>query len=645
MRFAKNVWIAVLLANVSVVAAEPELLEVVDLGVALKTVNWENTQGTIGPSPDGGHPIFYMSYYQTAGAELVAYDHRAKKVYRWDFPHGQGGYGMVTDADGMIYIGMVGGGNVFRFDPKTQTMRDLGKADQPSTYIWWLALSPDGRRIFGGGYPKCVALEYDVKAERMSSPGKIWAQEGVDYLRCVACDAKGRAWFGVGTRAALLVYDPSDGSVRNVLPERFASQSMVHHPVFSHGRMYVEISFLGKVLVFDGDSCELVAEIEPPEGEGSIYCAVADSQGNVYGNSHPCGHLCVIRPDATRAEIVAPYLGHVKLLLEDRYLLAIFDNSHRIYDLQTRKIIDQREWIEPKGGMNIMTTLTLGPQGKIYGSTYINQHAFCYDPATGKIEDSGRIIRAGGQCDSMCSSRDGKRLWMGCYAGGYLARFDPAGPHKLGTEPGCNPRDFGRLGKGQYRTRAVVEGPLGKVYCGSIPDYRSATSGAFSIFNPETLEKKVMTDFVPGGTVNCLAADDRFVYGSGGGKLFVLDPKTEERVLQQDLACQAMLSAADGTLVVAAGMEVRGLVPRTLEPRWKVALSQIEGLKGFRRLAQAPQGEIYGVNTSGIFRIDPARGKVVQLTNVASHQIVAGADGKLYFSRTANLYMVDPKSP
>ncbi len=49
MTSAKCVWAFVLLANVSVVA-EPELLDVVDLGVALKTVNWENTQGTIGPS-------------------------------------------------------------------------------------------------------------------------------------------------------------------------------------------------------------------------------------------------------------------------------------------------------------------------------------------------------------------------------------------------------------------------------------------------------------------------------------------------------------------------------------------------------------------------------------------------------------------
>jgi len=44
--------------------------KIVDLGVAVKAVTYGNTQGLVAPSPEGGHPIFYMSYYNTGGAEL-----------------------------------------------------------------------------------------------------------------------------------------------------------------------------------------------------------------------------------------------------------------------------------------------------------------------------------------------------------------------------------------------------------------------------------------------------------------------------------------------------------------------------------------------------------------------------------------------
>ena len=122
----------------------------------------------------------------------------------------------------------------------------------------------------------------------------------------------------------------------------------------------------------------------------------------------------------------------------------------------------------------------------------------------------------------MCGSRDGKRLWMGSYVLAHLSMYDPARPYKLGKGPDGNPRDFGPIGKGQYRTRALAEGPLGKIYCGSIPSYNSGPVGALTIFDPQTAKKQIRTDLVPGGSVLCLAANDRFVYGWGGGVLFAV---------------------------------------------------------------------------------------------------------------------------
>ena len=152
----------------------------------------------------------------------------------------------------------------------------------------------------------------------------------------------------------------------------------------------------------------------------------------------------------------------------------------------------------------------------------------------------------------------------------------------------------------------------------------------------------VITDLVPGGAVYKLASDDRFVYGSGGGKLFALDPKTARKVNQRDLSCSALLIGPDGTLLASAAGAVQGIDTDTLATRWSIPFSQVENLKGFSRMILGPKKEIYGVGGQGIFRIDVAGSKLIQLTNIPSGNLAADSEGRLYFSKGANLYMVDP---
>ncbi len=612
----------------------------VDLGVAVRAVTYSNSQGIVAPSPEGGHPIFYTSYYNTGGAELLAYDPTKRKSYRWTIPGQSGGYGLTRGRDGKVYVGTVGTGHLIQFDPKTQRLRDLGDAGQPTSYIWSCATGPNGK-IFGAGYPKCIPLIYDPETDALTSPGSLTPRPGSDYLRYVTVDEKGRAWFGVGSKAALIVYDPADGSRRNVLPEHFAANQTVYHLVRAGDAIFATLLYHGGVLVFDANTCALKCVIEKPPGATALMVAVASSKDEVFCYTVPSHDLYVLRPGATQAVKLRPYFGSVKTLMDDRYLVAFFDNNARILDLRSDRIVDDRMWIKPREGMAIFT-LTQGPGGKIYGSTYINQHFFRYDPAKDKIEDLGRIIRGGGQCDSIAVSRDGKRLWMGCYAGAYLAVYDPRKPYKLGADSDCNPRDFGRLGGGQYRTKATVEGPDGRIYVGSIPSYNSAPTGALTVFDEKTLEKKQFTDLVPGGAVYCLAADDQFVFGSGGGLLFQLDPKTLKKRRERKLAVSSMIVGPNGRLIVSGGGAVRGLDPRTLATEWTVALETVKGLSGFTRMVFDPANRLYGMSPQGIFELDVREGAAICHSNLSSSHLAVDKKGRLYFSQRANLYRYDP---
>ena len=56
-----------------------------------------------------------------------------------------------------------------------------------------------------------------------------------------------------------------------------------------------------------------------------------------------------------------------------------------------------------------MSTLTCGPEGKIYGSSYINQHFFRYDPATGKILAKAT---ASGAVEQLALAIGGGSVWI-----------------------------------------------------------------------------------------------------------------------------------------------------------------------------------------------------------------------------------------
>ena len=79
---------------------------------------------------------------------------------------------------------------------------------------------------------------------------------------------------------------------------------------------------------------------------------------------------------------------------------------------------------------------------------------------------------------------DGK-LYIGSYPGARLSVYDPSQPYRFGTEADANPRELGRLDDVAYRPRAMVAGPAGKVWIGSIPDY-GIWGGTLAWYDPST---------------------------------------------------------------------------------------------------------------------------------------------------------------
>jgi len=614
-------------------AAPCAATEIEDLGVAVRAVVFGNSQGCLAKSPAGHAGMFYIPYYSTTGGALVGIHPRSGEHVQLPLPS-QGGYGTAVGADGAVYVGGVNPGNLYRFDPASGKIENLGGSQFGGSYIWACAASPDGQKIYAACYPTAGLLEYDLASGALRDLGRMSATE--KYARSVSVDAQGKVWVGVGTHADLVVWDPNTNEHRSVLPSEYRHNSCAYNVSASGNHVFAELLYDHKHLFYDVQTQKPVAVVDKPPDGLSYMAARGARDGLFYLHASLSGTLYRYRVGDAAPEKLVEGLGHVAVVEDDRYAYAIDDQDFVYYDLAERKELVRRRLAEAKDGMALFA-LTAGTDGTVYGSTYINMHVFSVDPDGGKITDLGKALRWGGQVDSMHGGRDGK-IYMGSYVHAVVSIYDPTKPWKKGAAADSNPREIGPVGSGQYRTRSITLGPDGRIYVGSIPSYNSAPTGAFSRVDPETGEIRTWLDLTPGGTVDRVVADDRYVYGAGGGKLFVLDPNQAEVVLAIDLPVSAMEVAPSGEVVGTGGGRLFVFSPSEM----KLIHTADNPLGNFSHMCLAPDGNLYGINGSRIGRITPESWQVDEVAAPGGKFLAADKSGSVYFGRGSHVLRVRP---
>ena len=598
--------------------------QIEDLGVAVRAVVFGNSQGCLAESPLGSPGMFYIPYFSTTGGALVGIHPRSGEHIQIPLPS-KGGYGTAVGADGAVYVGGVHPGDLYRFEPSTQEIENLGGSQFGATYIWACAASPDATKIYAACYPTAGVLEYDVGTRTIRDLGRM--SETEQYVRSIAVDAEGKVWAGIGTHADLVVWDPATEKHRSVLPQEYKHNSCSYNVCASGNHVFAELLYDHKHLIYDTSTEEPVAVLDKPPDGLSYMASRGGQDGCFYLHAALSGTLYRYRLGQPEPEKLAERLGQVAVVENDRYAYAIDDQDFVYYDLVEGKELVRRKLAEAKDGMALYA-LAAGTDGKVYGSTYINMHMFSVEPEDGKITDLGKVVRWGGQVDSMHGGRDGK-IYLGSYVHAVVSVYDPGKPWKIGTGPDCNPREIGPIGSGQYRTRCITLGPDRRIYVGSIPSYNSAPTGAFSRVDAETGQVRTWLDLVPGGAVNRVVADDKYLYGAGGGKLFVFDPDAAKAVLKLDLPVSSLALAPNGDIVGTGGRRLFVFSPSQM----KVTHSADNPLGDFTHMCLAPDGNLYGINPSRIGRIVPETWQLDEVAAEGGKFLAADQQGRLYFGR------------
>jgi len=608
-----------------------------DLGVPVTAVTYGNSHAVLAPGPNGQGDMFYTSYYVSTGCELVGCDFRDGRTGRTKLPS-QGGYGVALGLDGSIYVGGVNPGDLYRYDPKTDALATINVKQFGVDYIWDLAVGPDGAVYCAAGYPKTKLIAFTPASGEVRDLGELAPPE--QYLRSVCVDRFGRVWCGIGTHARLIVYDPADGSRREVLPESFAASSCVYALAPCGRYVVAHVSFDGVLLVFDAERQELVRTVPRLEGDEAWTLARSGRDDVMYITSWPS--LRTFRYDVETGERTPLPLrmDQIKIVDGDRWVHAIDDQDYVVYDLQEERETFRSSLVQGGDGMAVFA-LTNGPDGNVYGGTYINMHLFHCDTASGALQDLGKFSRWAGQVDSMSLGRDG-RIYLGAYVHAVISVYDPALPWRPGREPDSNPREIGPLGKGQYRTQANCLGPDGHLYVGSIPAYNSAAAGAFSICDLRTGAKDVRLNVVPGGAVHALVSDEQYVYGAGGGEFFVYDPAADVKRFSLTRAVTAMAVLRDGKVCLSGN----GTLCVYDRERNAISADTNNPAGDFSHMCSGANGTAYGVNAGHIARVGPDGVSVEVLTDEGGTYIATDSKGRVYFARGPRLLRcTPPESP
>lgn len=595
-----------------------EMPEARDLGVPVKGVSW--TRLHAGETAQGEPSLLVTMSQNNGGFFVLDVDLDTGKVAQ--FPVSTAKESTFSTATyrspvtGILYIGSAWDARLHRFDPShpERGVEILGSLGEGATFPTGIAEAPDGT-LWIGTYPKAELIKYEPDSGEFTYFGSV--NEDENYLYPLVGDDGTVAALVRVVRPHLVVIDPLSGDSREVGLEITDKTDKSQHLEFFKGtdrRLYAS-SHTGNFQL-RGLSAEPVTRL--PDRMPGVHAA------GEHGYQAP-----YVMPGGWSVDLVNFRSGAPRDLLLTN---------------QDPKIPSRRLTMDWEGGGSNVHVIEEGPDGFLYGSSYLPNRLYRASTDGSVIEDLGQFSLAGGQAYSAATIGD--KIYLASYPHSRLSVYDPRQRIRFGQEEGDNPRDLGRLDEVGIRPNALVASPDGRLWMGSGPDY-GLVGGTLAWYDPATGESKSHREIVPDmSPTSLLWLDDleqllvglSIEVGTGadvqrldaGWALW--DPVSDELAWWGDLGIEDM---ADVTSLAPAG---EGLVYALIgrgdhlltagAPPIRPRLALIDPAKrelislswlpeefgdlswhGHHSLRVAPTGHVYGATAYAIFRILPGTTK------------------------------------
>jgi hypothetical protein len=482
---------------------------------------------------------------------------------------------------------------------------------------------PDGR-IFAGSYPHSHLVSFDPDTKVMKDHGQLDTKES--YPDSLAFDDAGWLYCGIGTaRSNIVAFCPRTCERRQVAEEEARKLGSGRVYAAADGFVYGEAGDLWYKM--KGGKAEVIAKDKaaPPVPSGAI----------------AWGTHAGVFPDGRR--LIDYSLPERRLIIKD-----------------PRTAAEKRIEIKFRSGGAAISTLALGPDGSIYGSSMHPMHLFRFDPGREQIFDLGAVRSIGG--GNICAmAAQGQYVVGPSYSRGYLHLFDTTRPFRPEDAEDPNPRIIAQFEGDITRPRTCLAHPDGEhVIMAGFMGY-GRTGGGIGIVDLKTGEKALLTheQVIPYHSTHTLKAlpsgdlvGGTSVLTPGGGHpkdtegvLYIMDWKTRKVVFRSVPVPGApevfSLEVGPDSLVygVASGSQFFVFDPPKREVVHREDLSAC-GDPVRPTLMTGRDKKVYALFSKTIVRIEPGTFRVERLAD-APVTISAGLavkDGFVYFASGAHLW-------
>jgi hypothetical protein len=581
-----------------------------DLGIPIKeAIIWG---AHVGPGKTGNYDTIYLSFGQyKAPLFLLAVNPDTGETRQFNGPLSSemGSWGFTVDQENRIYLGSYYHAHLLRFDPKTEKWEDLGQpGGESESFICRITTGIDGK-IWGGTFPSAKLFYYDPK----TGVSKNFGRMDPDQFYCYpTAGADGLIYCAIQfEKMNIVVFNPDKEIKTSLIP--------------------LEDRKPGRVNLVRGE-------------DGKIYTKLftSDQWFRIEG-----GERLV---EVSRSDVPFPKRG----LLDGRQFHLVENKILKIQNPSTKEEKEIPLLYEASGSYIFL--VGTGPDGRIYGSSMLPLQLFVYNPQNHSLTNLGKASYANGEVYSM-GSYEGK-LYLCSYPEARLSIYDPKRPLQFGDGEESNPRDLGPMGGDQYRPRAMLAGPHGKVYIGSYPDY-GLMGGALSVYDPKKNEKRVYRDTVKNQSIASLAYIEKLdliaagssIRGGTGtraiekeARLILWDPQEEKKVFEiipvpEAKTILSLAATVDGILYGITDNEkvfVFDSEKREIKKVFDLGFKEPREIS----LQAGPDGRLYGFASEAIFVIDPKESQISLLAKspvpITSGMAMLGR--KIYFGSGANLY-------
>jgi len=581
-----------------------------DLGIPVRdAICWG---ARVGPGKTGELDSIYLSFGQyQAPLFLLAVNPNTAEIRQFNGPLSSemGSWGFTIDQQNRVYLGSYYNAHLLRFDPKTEKWDDLGQpGGEKESFICSLTTASDGK-IWGGTFPSAKLFSYDPKTGVIQNFGRM----DPDQFYCYpTAGGEGLIYCAIQfEKMDIVVFDPEKKTKTSLI--RFEDRKS------------------RRVNLVKGKDGKIYARLQTPDQWFRI----------------EAGERLV---QLSESDIFFPPSG----LPDGRQFSLVDSKILRIQNPETKEEKEIPLQYEAAGAY--IFVVGAGPDGRIYGSSMLPLRLFVYDPQKYSLTNLGKASMATGEIYSIGSLDD--KLYLCSYPEARLSVYDPKKPLRFGEKEESNPRDLGPLGEGQYRPRAMLTGPHGRVYIGSYPDY-GLMGGAISVYDPKKNEKRIYRHIIQNQSIASLTyikKTDLIAAGSSvrGGtgthavekeaKLILWDPKEEKKIFE-------LIPVPEAKTILSLAATVDGILYGiTNNEKVFVFDSEKREVKrifdlGFKEpreisLQSGPDGILYGLAKEAIFIIDPKSDQVSLLAKpsvpITSGMAILGR--KIYFGSGANLY-------